>query len=168
MLPLGLHVMPPEPMIGGNFTKGVPHRLMVIRKRGLFAGHGIGGLGGVFIAIGLVGLAACSSIGAQTSQSLEAKGCKIDAARICAAVKNKPVAMAGTGLMADQRMLEQDSLVTADITMPIPMPQGEPDLEIHCGINPKYQSVTYANVAPGPPVSDDDVKCLRARGYCSE
>jgi len=65
-------------------------------------------------------------------------------------------------------MVEQNSLVTSDMVVPIAMPNGEPDLTIHCGINPKYQSVTYANVAPGPAVSEDGVKFLRARGYCSE
>jgi hypothetical protein len=141
---------------------------MEIQKRGLFARLGLGGMAGVVIAIGLLGLAACSSFGDQTSQSLEAKGCKIDPAQICATARNKPVAIAGTGLMADQRMVEQNSTVTADISMTIPMPQGEPDLEIHCGINPKEQSVTYAKIAPGPAVTDDDVKYLRARGFCSE
>jgi hypothetical protein len=65
-------------------------------------------------------------------------------------------------------MLEQNAPVTSDMEVPIQMPQGEPDLMIHCGINTKFRSVTYANLAPGPAVSDDGVKYLRARGYCSE
>ncbi len=141
---------------------------MEIQKKRRFAGHGMARFGVLLIAIGLLGLAGCSSMGDQTNQSLQAKGCKIDAARICAAVKNQPITMSNTGLQADQRMVEQNSPATTDITSSIPMPTGEPDLMIHCGINTKYQSVTYANIAPGPAFSDDDVKYLRARGYCAE
>ena len=155
-------------MMVADFDRGVSHRSMEIEKRGNFAGHAMAGFGALLIAIGLLGLAGCSSAGDQTSQSLQAKGCKLDAAQICASVKNRPVAMAGTGLLADQRMVEQNSPVTSNIEVPIQMPQGEPDLMIHCGINTKYQSVTYASLAPGPAVSDDGVKYLRARGYCSE
>ncbi len=48
------------------------------------------------------------------------------------------------------------------------MPNGAPDITIHCGINSKYQSVTYASVAHGPAISDDGVAYLRSKGMCSE
>jgi hypothetical protein len=96
------------------------------------------------------------------------QGCKIDASRICGEVKNHPVVAAGTGMTEDQRMQEQNSLVTEDVVVPIEMPDGEPDITIHCGINTKYQSVTYASVAHGPAIADDGVQFLRSKGYCSE
>jgi hypothetical protein len=117
----------------------------------------------------LTTVSGCSGVGAnETVKSLDDKGCKVDATRICGAIKNQPVDMASTGLQADQRMLEQNSPVTSDIIVPIAMPNGEPDLTIHCGINTKYRSVTYAGVARGPAVSDAGVKYLRAHGYCSD
>lgn len=111
-------------------------------------------------------LGACSVGGNQTETSLAAKGCKIDAVRICGDVRNQPVNMAG--MDADQRMQEQNSPVTEDVVAPISMPNGEPDITIHCGINTKAQSVTYASVARGPAIPDDGVQFLRSKGYCSE
>ena len=141
---------------------------MIVRKRSRIARSRTFILVSILLTAVVASFAACSSVGDQTGQSLQAKGCKVDAAQVCARVKDQPVDMAGTGLQADQRMLEQNAPVTSDIVVPIRMPEGEPDLMIHCGINTKYRSVTYASLAPGPAVSDDGVKYLRARGYCSE
>ncbi len=117
----------------------------------------------------LTTVSGCSGFGGnETVKSLEDKGCKVDATRICGAIKNQPVDMASTGLQADQRMLEQNSPVTSDVIVPIAMPNGEPDLTIHCGINTKYRSVTYASVARGPAVSGAGIEYLRAHGYCSD
>jgi len=35
-------------------------------------------------------------------------------------------------------------------------------------MNTLNQSVSWAHIRPGPPVTDDDAKFLRARGLCSE
>ena len=37
-----------------------------------------------------------------------------------------------------------------------------------CGMNTLNQSVSWAHIKTGPPVTDDDANYLRARGYCSE
>lgn len=111
-------------------------------------------------------LAACSVGGNQTETSLAAKGCKIDATRICGEVRHTEVTL--NGMVADQRMQEQNEPMTEDVSVPIDMPNGEPDITIHCGINTKYQSVTYASVARGPAIPDDGVQFLRSKGYCSE
>ncbi|HLM79754.1 MAG TPA: hypothetical protein VK302_03885 [Terriglobales bacterium] len=117
----------------------------------------------------LTTVSGCAGVGAnETAKSLADKGCKLDAMRICGAIRNRPVDMASTGLQADQRMVEQNSPITSDMVVPIAMPNGEPALTIHCGINTQFQSVTYAGVARGPAVSDAGVKYLRAHGYCSD
>jgi len=114
------------------------------------------------IAISFV---ACS-LSNQTETSLASKGCKIDAARICGEVRHGTVELGG--MAADQRMQEQNEPVTEDVVVPISMPNGAPDITVHCGINTKFQSVTYASVAHGPAISDDGVSFLRSKGYCSE
>jgi len=108
----------------------------------------------------------CSVGGNQTETSLAAKGCKIDAARICGEVRHGTVTM--NGMDADQRMQEQNQPMTEDVSVPIDMPNGAPDITVHCGINTKFQSVTYASVARGPAISDDGVAFLRSKGLCSE
>jgi hypothetical protein len=118
---------------------------------------------GVSIALAIGGC----SVSNQTETSLAAKGCKLDAVQICGQVRNHPVTMSNTGIEADQRMQEQNTPVTADIVVPINMPNNEPDITIHCGINTKYQSVSYASVAHGPAIADDGVEFLRSKGYCA-
>jgi hypothetical protein len=111
-------------------------------------------------------LAACSS-GGGTEQSLAAKGCKLDAAAICGrAVQNHTYNLAG--MTADQRMVEQNEPATSDMHVTIPMPPDEPEIDVRCTINSQLGSVRYASISSGPAVSDDGVKFLRARGYCSD
>ena len=115
------------------------------------------------------GLAACSSQGTSsgTNGTVDVgNGCKINAAQICANVRGKEVNM--SGVTADQRMVEQNSGHTADIFVPIRMPDGSAIVEVHCGINTQKQSVVYAQVKAGPPLTDERAKYLRAQGYCAD
>ena len=75
--------------------------------------------------------------------------------------------MSGTGLSADPRMLEQNSARTANIFVPVRKLNGDEIFVVECGINTLNQSVSWAHVQTGPPVTDDDVKFLRAANYCS-
>ena len=76
--------------------------------------------------------------------------------------------MSNTGLSADPRMVEQDSARTANIFVPVKRLNGDEIFEVECGINTLNQSVSWAHIKTGPPVTDDDAKLLRARDYCSE
>jgi hypothetical protein len=76
--------------------------------------------------------------------------------------------MSNTGLQADPRMVEQNSARTANIFVPVKRLNGDEIFQVECGINTLHQSVSWAHIKSGPPVTDDDAKYLRARGYCSE
>jgi hypothetical protein len=94
-------------------------------------------------------------------------GCKVDPAPICDSIRGQSVD-ASNGMTADPRMLEQNSARTANIFVPINRLNGEELFEVECGMNTLHQSVTWAQIKTGPPVTDDDVKFLRARGLCSQ
>ena len=118
-------------------------------------------------------VAACSSNTASggAAGSSEVKvlnGCRVDPARICNNIRGQSVTVANTGLQADSRMVEQNFARTASIQVPINKPNGDEIFEVECGMNTLNQSVSWAQVKTGPPVTDDDAKYLRARGYCSE
>ena len=76
--------------------------------------------------------------------------------------------MSNTGLSADPRMVEQNSARTANIVVPVNRLNGEEIFEVECGMNTLNQSVSWAQIKTGPPVTDDDAKFLRARDFCSE
>ena len=122
-------------------------------------------------------VAACASNSASTggagggsSDVVVLNGCRVDPARICNNVRGQSVTMSGTGLQANSgnRMLEQNTARTANVVVPVKRTDGYEIFEVECGINTLNQSVSWAHVKTGPPVTDDDAKYLRARGYCSE
>jgi hypothetical protein len=115
---------------------------------------------------------ACASQGSPTggggsSAVAVGNGCNIDAARVCAQIKNQEVTMSNTGLSADQHMTEQNSARTSNVLVPIRMPNGDEIVEVHCLINTLHHSVTSASVSTGPPMTDERVKVLRAQGLCA-
>jgi hypothetical protein len=112
--------------------------------------------------------ASTSTAGGGSSNIVVLNGCRVDPARICNNIKGQSVTMSGTGLQADARMVEQDSARTANIIVPVKKPNGDEIFEVECGINALNQSVSWAQIKTGPPVTDDDVKYLRAANYCSE
>ena len=122
----------------------------------------------VFVLFVSASIAACaaksaSSGGSGSSGAVVMNGCKVDPAPICDSIRGQEVDMGG--MTADPRMVEQNSERTANIFVPINRLDGE---EVECGINTIHQSVTWAQIKSGPPVTDDDVKFLRARGLCSQ
>jgi len=123
----------------------------------------------------LAALAGCASQAASTPTAgggspdiVVLNGCRVDPARICNSVRGQNVTLSGTGLSADPRMLEQNSARTANIFVPVRKLNGDEIFVVECGINTLNQSVSWAHVQTGPPVTDDDVKFLRAANYCSE
>ena len=118
-------------------------------------------------------LAACASQsvskgGGGSPEVAVLNGCRVDPARICNTIRGQNVDMSNTGLSADSRMLEQQSSRTANVFVPVKRANGDEIFEVECGMNTLNQSVSWAHVKTGPPVTDDDAKFLRARGYCSE
>jgi len=129
----------------------------------------------VFLLFVSASIAACSSQstsnapsgGSGSSGAVVMNGCKVDPAPICDSARGQSV-NASNGMTADPRMVEQNSARTANISIPINRLNGEEIFEVECGMNTLHQSVTWAQIKTGPPVTDDDVKFLRARGLCSQ
>jgi hypothetical protein len=109
-----------------------------------------------------------SSGGGGSSDVKVLNGCRVDPARICDSIRGQNVDMSGTGLQGDSRMVEQNSARTANIVVPVKKANGDEIFEVECGMNTLNQSVSWAYIKTGPPVTDDDANYLRARGYCSE
>jgi hypothetical protein len=125
----------------------------------------------VFVLFVSASIAACASqsasSGGGSSGAVVMNGCKVDPAPICDSIRGQSVNMSN-GMTADPRMVEQNSERTANIFVPINRLDGQELFEVECGINTIHQSVTWAQIKSGPPVTDDDVKFLRARGLCSQ
>ena len=129
----------------------------------------------VFVLFVSASIAACAaqsasnapSGGSGSSGAVVMNGCKVDPAPICDSIRGQSVDMSN-GMTADPRMVEQNSERTANIFVPINRLDGQELFEVECGINTIHQSVTWAQIKSGPPVTDDDVKFLRARGLCSQ
>ena len=115
-------------------------------------------------------IAACGSQNASSGgdSSVVLNGCRVDPARICNSLRGNPVDMSDTGLQAVPRMVEQNSARTANIFVPVKRLNGDEIFEVECGMNTLNQSVSWAHIKTGPPVTDDDAKFLRARDYCIE
>jgi hypothetical protein len=118
---------------------------------------------GSIVAIALFAAGCASQHAAEAS--LAAAGCKIDAAQACASVRGQEINM--EGMSADQRMVEQNSSATAPIHITVHFPSGDPDLQVRCDLNSRTQAVVYAEVLPGPALSDKDIDYLRGSGFCS-
>jgi hypothetical protein len=128
----------------------------------------------VFLFLVSASIAACASQSGSTASSgggssgaVVMNGCKVDPAPICDSARGQSVDMSN-GMTADPRMVEQNSERTANIFIPIKRLDGQELFEVECGMNTLHQSVTWAQIKTGPPVTDDDVKFLRARGLCSQ
>ena len=123
----------------------------------------------VLVLVASTVVAGCGSQNASSSDgSVVLNGCRVDPARICNSLRGKPVDESNTGLEADPRMVEQNSARTANIFVPVKRLNGDEIFEVECGMNTLNQSVSWAHVKTGPPVTDDDAKFLRARDFCSE
>ena len=98
-------------------------------------------------------LAGCSAQENQAASNTAANGCQIDAMRICRAMRNTFSGSSGD--------------LTREVVVPIKMPPGEPNIDVHCGINTSDQSVAYTRVSQPPNLTTNDLILLRSRGYCS-
>ncbi len=127
----------------------------------------------VLILVVAATVAACASNSASSGAggSTDVKvlnGCRVDAGRICNSIRGQSVDESNTGLEADSTRLEQNSARTASIIVPVKNPKGDEIFEVECGMNTQHQSVSWAYIKTGPPVTDADATYLRGAGYCSE
>jgi hypothetical protein len=123
----------------------------------------------LFVSTAIAGCTSQNASGGGGSSDVKVlNGCRVDPARICNSIRGQNVTMSNTGLSADPRMVEQQSVRTANIFVPVKKPNGDEIFEVECGMNTLNQSVTWANIKTGPPVTDADATYLRGAGYCSE
>lgn len=122
----------------------------------------------LFVSMAVAGCASqpAPSGGKGSTNVVDMNGCKVDPAPICNSLRGQSVEMSN-GMTADPRMVEQNSVRTANIFVPVKR-HGEELFEVECGMNTLNQSVSWAQIKTGPKLTDDDVKYLRALGYCSE
>jgi len=122
----------------------------------------------VFFVSTAVTACGSQSRSADPSGAVVLNGCRIDPTRICNSIRGQSVDESNTGLQADPARLEQNSARTSNIFIPVRRPDGDEIFEVECGMNTLNQSVSFAYVKTGAPVTDDDAKFLRARNYCTE
>ncbi len=115
-------------------------------------------------------IAACASQGAPDARGgstdvVVMNGCRVDPARICNNARERSVDASGTRWTPFPLV---DASGAADFMISVSRLNGDELFMVDCGINTLTLSITWAKVMTGPPVTDDDAKYLRARGYCSE
>ncbi|MGH7812375.1 MAG: hypothetical protein ACREQI_00025 [Candidatus Binataceae bacterium] len=115
----------------------------------------------------ILAIAGCAANGVRGATVVAAGNdtCEVDVNRICAQVKGRPIRMASTGLMADARMVEQNSIRTAPIQTSLALPSGA-ILQVECEISYPKENVVYAHLLKGPNFTIRDIGQLRDRGLC--
>ena len=122
----------------------------------------------IFFVAAVIAGCGSQSGSANPSGAVVLNGCRIDPTLICNSIRGQSVDESNTGLQSDPARLEQNSARTASIFVPVRRQNGDEIFEVECGMNTLNQSVSFAYVKTGPPVTDDDAKFLRARNYCTE
>lgn len=106
-----------------------------------------------------------ASGGAQVASTGEK--CEVDVKRICEELRNQPVIDSQTGQTQDTTEREQNSARTDSRFMSIQVPNGSM-IEVQCEINAQHNSVVYAHMMPGPPLTPTDIAFVRNAGYCAQ
>lgn len=106
--------------------------------------------------------AACNLAGSETGTRPAETQCQIDALTRCTEIRKTFSAS-----LAGPSEGQTNAQVIRELIIPIVMPHGEPNIDIHCGIDIRTQSIAYARVAQAPTLTADDLVSLRSRGYCS-
>jgi hypothetical protein len=107
-----------------------------------------------------------SSGSTQIASAGSGQQCEVDVKRVCQELRKKPVINSLTGLTYDSTEVEQNSFHTALEFSTIQVPNGSV-IQVQCEINPRHQSVVYAHLMPGPPLTATDVAYLKNSGYCA-
>jgi len=119
-------------------------------------------IAGVFVLAGI--LAACSA--ADTSKQNDAKiGCKFDAEQVCQRALTAPVSTAGGFTTSNQSYIQDNSLATTWVQVPIKAPGGS-EIDVSCQLKYSTKKVIYAYAVPSGTVSDSDRQWLHQTGMC--
>ncbi|HUA36721.1 MAG TPA: hypothetical protein VMA09_24160 [Candidatus Binataceae bacterium] len=97
---------------------------------------------------------ACGPTADISEEPVASNGCAIDGARICHDMRHTFASTPGQN-------------VIRELIVPIRMPMGEPNIDVHCGINTGDQSITYVRIAQPSNLTFNDQIYLRSNGYCS-
>lgn len=126
------------------------------------------------LAAGVCLFAACSSQSSsgsnsntKTASAASGGGCNVDANAICESIRTQPIIDAQTGQTLGQRELSERSARTTRETENVQIPNGSL-LEVRCEMNAQHNTVTYAHLLPGAPLSATDIAWLKARRLCVE
>lgn len=125
----------------------------------------------LFVLIPMLTMSACTSHGAaiQTAAGL---GCNVTPERAQHLVESACAnAAAGSytmgGYATDASMREQNAPPTADVSVPITMPNGAVAAELVCDISTRHKSVVYASATKGP-TTKEEAEYLRTLGACAD
>jgi hypothetical protein len=105
-----------------------------------------------------------SAAGAQVV-SAAGQSCELDVKRVCQELKDRPVIDSATGQTQDRTEREQNASRTDSRFVSYPIPNGSV-VEVQCDINTEHNSVVYAHLMPGPPLTPTDLAFIQKNGYC--
>lgn len=121
------------------------------------------------ITLGLICFAmisACASQpGGAPSSSGAGQSCELDVKRVCQEIRNRPGVDAMTGQTQDQTEREQNAPRTDSRFVSYQIPNGSV-VEVQCEINTQHNTVVYAHLMPGPPLTPTDLAFIQQNGYC--
>lgn len=125
-----------------------------------------GVLAGIVIIITLAGCASQGGSSSQVASTDSAAKCQIDVKRVCQEARNLPVTDTMTGTTQDRAGMQQNFARTATLVVNKTIPNGS-IISIECEVNTEHNSVVYAHLMPGPPLTPTDVSYLETSGYCA-
>jgi hypothetical protein len=114
-----------------------------------------------------IGMVLALALGGCASQGGAAPGagaiCMIDATQVCEGLKDKPITMNGP---ADAQGVEDSSPITMNISVPLPLPDGDVGAEVACELNSRTRKVIYSRVT-NPPQSEQAATYFKQAGLCT-
>jgi hypothetical protein len=115
-----------------------------------------------------IGMVLALALGGCASQGGAAPGagaiCTIDATQVCEGLKDKPITM--NGQQTDAQGLEGSSPITMNISVPLPLPDGDVGAEVQCELNSRTRKVIYSRVTK-PPQSEQAATYFKQAGLCT-
>jgi hypothetical protein len=116
-----------------------------------------------------IGMVLALALGGCASQGGAAPGagaiCTIDATQVCEGLKDKPITM--NGQQTDAQGLEGSSPITMNISVPLPLPDGDVGAEVQCELNSRTRKVIYSRVTK-PPQSEQAATYFKQAGLCTK
>ena len=104
--------------------------------------------------------------GAQGASADAGQSCALDVKRVCQEMRNRPVIDSATGQEQDRTEREQNGARTDIRFVSYQIPNGSL-VEVQCDINNEHNTVVYAHLMPGLPLTATDIAFIRQNGYCA-